>query len=62
MRLGGWVRAEWGVSENNRRARSYTSDAGRSIELQVRVFLCKRHEALALLPSTTGDNPTNVSV
>jgi PadR family transcriptional regulator PadR len=28
--LNGWVRAEWGVSENNRRARFYTlSAAGR---------------------------------
>lgn len=30
LRLNGWVRAEWGVSENNRRARYYTlTRAGR---------------------------------
>ena len=26
--LNGWVKAEWGVSENNRRARYYTLTAG----------------------------------
>lgn len=30
LRLNGWVKAEWGTSENNRRARYYTlTRAGR---------------------------------
>ena len=38
--LNGWVKAEWGVSENNRRARYYTlAPAGRKqLERQVSSF------------------------
>jgi transcriptional regulator len=38
--LNGWVQAEWGVSENNRRARYYTlTGAGRKrLEAETREF------------------------
>src|SRR5215207_9211668 len=35
--LNGWVRAEWGVSENNRRARFYTLTAAGKKRLSVEV-------------------------
>ena len=38
MEQDGWVRAEWGTSENNRRARYYsiTSDGGQQLEAEER--------------------------
>ena len=30
LEQAGWIRSEWGVSENNRRARFYAADAGRT--------------------------------
>jgi DNA-binding PadR family transcriptional regulator len=35
--LNGWVKAEWGTSENNRRARYYTLTAGGRKRLTVEV-------------------------
>jgi PadR family transcriptional regulator len=40
MLVKGWVTAEWGVSENNRRARFYrlTSDGRKQLEAETREF------------------------
>jgi len=37
MEQDGWIRAEWGVSENNRRARYYSLAAGGHKQLQAEV-------------------------
>jgi len=40
MLVKGWVAAEWGISENNRRARFYrlTRDGRRQLEAEIREF------------------------
>ena len=41
----GWVRSEWGISENNRRARYYTITAAGRAQLQLEADVWMRYAA-----------------